>query len=214
MAIEQKMLQPSRLDERRAAQIRAIYEASFPPIERVPFEHVLDSIAAGDEILLTLEEGEAVLGFAWFRRLAELNALYLEYIAVHPAIRSQGHGAMLLEEVIRLAKARQGNLGVVLEIESPEDATGEEKAARLRRVRFYRRHGGEVVEDHGAYLMPDFTGLGSMAMKIVWIPARPEYSGYPTRDLRGWIVGLYRAGYGRDETDPFLQQILRRLPGN
>lgn len=213
MPAELKLWERALLDQSRARQVRRIYEDSFLPLERVPFDQMLASVVSGREFMLILEEGETVLGFALLRWLVELKMLYLEFIAVDRSDRGRGYGGRILRRIIELAQARPGILGVILEVDSPDDEVEEEeKAVRLRRMQFYQRHGAELVEDNGAYFMPDFTGLGSMPMKLMWIPARPAAQGYPARDLRTWLVHFYREAYGRGEDDPFLQQILHRLP--
>lgn len=211
MQIDLKRWERTRLDEKRAGQIGRIYEACFPPLERIPLAAMLDSVASGHELILTLEAGETILGFALLRWLVDLNMLFLEYIAVDPALQGQGYGGVMLQRVIEEAKTRPEILGIIFEIESPEDGSPAERALRLRRIRFYARYAAELIEDHGAYRMPDITGLGSMPMKLMWIPTQPGAEGYPMRDFRAWLVDFYQAVYGLGEEDPFFQQILLKL---
>ena len=212
MDINLKLCEGTRLDEKRAGQICRIYAENFPPLERVPQSYLLESVASGAAFMLTLEEGDVVLGFAFLQWLTDQKMLFLEYLAVDHALQGGGYGGLILKSIIDEAKTRPGILGVILEIESPEDGVKTEKALRQRRVMFYQRYAAELIEDHGAYCMPDITGLGSMPMRLMWIPTQPGASGYPQVNFRNWLIRFFQAAYERGEDDPFLQQILLKLP--
>ncbi len=107
-----------------------LYETSFPDYERRsrPAQQAAlgDSLAHGD--LLIDEEGRlAALCFYWTRA----DLLYVEFLAVDPAIRGRQLGSRIVNDLL----ARYPGYTAVLEIEPPEDEL------TCRRLRFYERLG-------------------------------------------------------------------------
>ena len=202
------------LNDIRGNQIHEIYEYSFPDGERLSFTKILENVASGRDIFYTLEENGVVRSFALVRRLSDHKMIYLEYIATNKLFRNQGWGGKLLKEIIDDLSNDKFTAGILLEVESPDDKDIrlEEKLMRLSRIEFYKKRGGIIINDGGAYRMPNFSGSGSIAMRLMWIPFSPHYQNYPIKDLRKMLTQFYADSYERGENDPLLQSIIKSIP--
>ncbi len=198
----------------RARQLQAIYDASFPPSERVPFDALANSIAAGREKLLIAEAGNRVLGLAVYRFISGMRMAYLEYIAVDPTIRSQGTGTLLMDAGKADVLREPAIDGIIFEVEAPEAADGEEKTTRERRIAFYMRRGAVRVNDRGAYRIPDFTHPGTtLPMWLMWIPLRITEVSYPLQNTAEWIGRFFQEAYGQGAYPEIMQQIIQDASG-
>ena len=126
-------------------EYRALYrhmQRDFPPGELPPYFAVRSSLKKGvyDAFFLTHEGEDA--GYAVLTAPPGLSFALLNYFAVFPAMRAQGHGTAFLQMVIQ----RAGTRTLLLEAEAPWAAkTDEERALRTRRIEFYQRAGFHVV---------------------------------------------------------------------
>lgn len=106
---------------------------------------------------------------------------YLRYLAIHPDARSQGLGPALLSDVVSQVR-RDGfrrmllpYLGVVLEVERPDDALDEEERnIRARRIAWYRRNGGRLFEEVDLVTPPMGPGLPALSYHVMFIRAAPK----------------------------------------
>jgi GNAT superfamily N-acetyltransferase len=160
--------------------LRQIYEEGFPPHERADFAAVTVERRA-DELALALvgDWGEA-RGFALLRPLGGTGWMYLRYLVVDGARRSQGLGGQLWE----LLTARLRDTGYTLlvwDVEDPDEPGCDpgDVALRWRRIRFYQRQGGELLPVTG-YRTPavapghtDWLPMRLMAAPLVTRPAAP-----------------------------------------
>ncbi len=111
-------------------EVWQLYETSFPAHERR--SRAAQLAAFGDEqahgdLLLDGNGQLAALVFYWTCN----DLLYIEFLAVHPAMRGRQTGSRIMRELL----GRYPHHTVVLEIEPPEDET------TCRRLRFYERLG-------------------------------------------------------------------------
>ena len=112
----------------RYAAAWELYETAFPANERRDGEWQARALAQDAyHMCAAAEEDGKLLAIAFYWTHGE--ELYLEHLAVEPALRGQGIGAAVLREV----RALPGKL--ILEIEKPVDAMTQ------RRQRFYEREG-------------------------------------------------------------------------
>lgn len=88
--------------------------------------------------------------------------LWLDYIAVFGEYHSKGFGGQMLGELKNLFCDA---CGIFLEVEKPD----ENVPATLRRIKFYQKHGAELVNNN--YLYPNAAGF--LPMDLYYIP----YSG-------------------------------------
>lgn len=119
----------------RTEQIRLLYESSFPPDERMPFERILQKRDSGVMRLVSVEdENGEFLGFA--NMTLCLDVLALNYLAILPEKQGRGYGTA----VIRLLRERYPDRSVVVDIE--DDAVASDNPEqRTRRRAFYERLG-------------------------------------------------------------------------
>ncbi len=110
--------------------VYAILEESFPPDERRPYSLQKQLLDRDDYQILVLRDEDSRSICAIMAVYTLEHFIFLEHFAVHAKCRSQGLGAMLLQELIR-----RTDKPVCLEAEPP--------AANLaaRRIRFYERNG-------------------------------------------------------------------------
>jgi GNAT superfamily N-acetyltransferase len=208
----------TRLEAGAAERFTRIYEASFPESEREDVELLLASVAAGQrECYLALDDG-TVVGLAVLLRLRATHVRFLEYLAVDPDGRGQGVGGRLLdrlreEPAIGGAAGGFASLGIVFEVEDPADAEGLERALRLRRIEFYRRHGADVVEGVPCFRAPNLDGEGTLAYRLMWLPARDGPIRLQSRLLHGTVEAILIESYGLPSDDPVVVAALADLAG-
>jgi hypothetical protein len=182
-----------------AAAVASIYSYSFPSRERVPFETILDDVAAGQRTLWLDDEGS---GFAITKQLStpERDVL-LEYLAVAATRRSTGIGAKLLRDV-------HAGVGgpLVFEVEDPAAFPSADSG---RRIAFYERNGAAATACKG-YRAPDMTGDGTYPMLLFTLPGGYG-AGFTEARFHELVRRIWVDGYGRDSTDPLLAQVLAGL---
>lgn len=119
-----------RLDE-----IGALYEISFPPDERMPFERMLKRCEDGSMRLISVEsESGELLGFANITLC--YDALVLNYFAIAPDKQGRGYGTAVVAEL----KKRYPERSIVIDIED-DSVEADNKEQRIRRRLFYERLG-------------------------------------------------------------------------
>jgi GNAT superfamily N-acetyltransferase len=151
------------------AELREIYFEAFPPEERLPFEEL--SAPSGGYDVTVLFDGTTVHGFAAHCPLSSFPALYLGYLAVSRARRSEGLGETLWRHLVGDVTHRSGMRGLVLEVEDPELAGAPNAEQRRRRIAFYRRVGA-VMLPTAEYCMPGMDGADDVPMRLMWAPVR------------------------------------------
>lgn len=137
------------IDEKRpeAKLVRALYQRSFPKIERVDFSLVLRCAATDRADLFAYTDGGEFVGFAFV--LLPGDYAYLLFCATKPELRSRGYGSAILKKLRR----RYPDRAIVLDIEPMSDSAPNSEQ-RYRRYMFYRNNG---FSDTG-YEMRDVTG--------------------------------------------------------
>lgn len=177
-----------------------IYEGSFPPEEKEPREVILRGVRGGAAMALVAREGSRAIGMAATTLLRDPPAVFATYLAMAPFARSRGIGGSLLEfawqvGAQRLSAMELGEAALVWEVEIPVLAgTPEDRLRRERRVEFYRRQGGVVMDL--AYRQPPLAPQAApIAMHLMY---RPHRAGM-VPDRAGQIAlaaAIYREKYG------------------
>lgn len=203
---------PTPEDERA---LTAIYEASFPPDERVPVVELLSSIAAGDRLAWVARLDGTIAGMAMIIPLDGTDVALLEYLAVDPARRSTGIGARLLGAIrAELPEARPGIESVILEVEPPDEGTADERVQRRRRVAFYTANGASAVYTDGRYRAPALGEEGTRGYDLLAFPLAPT-GGPPVIEgdrLRACVAAILRQSYDVAAGDPLVAEVVSGLP--
>ena len=141
-----------------------IYGSSFPRYEQRQPQH--QELKMGDSRFhcQLFYQGEQLLGFIFWWDCGE--QIYIEHLAINPALRGQNHGSRLLAAFCETA-----GRPVILEIDPPEDEIS------LRRLRFYQSLGfclNEHDHVHPPY-QPDCEGH---ALRVLSYPAPLDKEDY------------------------------------
>ncbi len=123
-----------------------LYRGSFPEIERLSEDALLDLTATDGVELTSYLGGGTLRGMSY--TVEGPGILYLVYLAVDPESRSMGHGS----EILSSLRERHPNSVIVLNME-PLDPGSENSEQRIRRMDFYKRNG---FRDTG-YILGDDT---------------------------------------------------------
>ncbi len=160
-------------DSQLWSQAWKLYEESFPPYERrLPEDH-LRAMQDGEfhcQVAVRRgENGAAPALLALFFYWEHGPMVYIEHIAVDPALRGQNIGSTLLGQFL----ARHVESTTILEIDPPVDEVAQ------RRLRFYR-HQGFASNDY-EYFHPSY-GTGPVhPLTILSYPraiTRTEFDGF------------------------------------
>jgi GNAT superfamily N-acetyltransferase len=103
-----------------------------------------------------------IVGYAFIYELKQLNAIWLDYIAVMKKYRNKGYGTVIFDKIIQY---NEDGLGVFIEVEIPEESHNMKN--QLRRIKFYERLGAKKL--HLSYLFP--TNNGGFPMFLYFRPS-------------------------------------------
>lgn len=115
---------------------RNLYEKSFPPEEKVPFEELVQMFDLLNTDFSAFYDGKTFIGIVLAFRFEKHN--FLLYFAVVDELRGKGYGTKILHDF--LEKYKNDN-PVVLGIESPDQEDAPNLEIRKRRKAFYERNG-------------------------------------------------------------------------
>lgn len=125
--------------EREAVYTEYMTEA-FPASELKPLAHIESLIAENHYLPYGFYEGEELIGYAYFVRTENTEAVLLDYFAVLAEKRSHGYGSRFLARIRE--ELGQSYRLLLLETENPMYAKDEaDKSMRERRMAFYLRNG-------------------------------------------------------------------------
>lgn len=178
--------------------VTVIYRAAFEAPWEMPAAELpaFAQARAGQNLLgraIAIMADGAAVGLALANYLAESNLLHLKYLAIAPACRSQGRGAILLRaaaaagEALAQTAGRDGCAGTLLEVEIPDGPPpAADRGLRQRRIAFYERHGA--------------LRTGIPFPRPPWVPAeQPDWEALllPGHAWRNILDGPMRRGLGR-----------------
>jgi hypothetical protein len=191
----------------------SIYEESFPASEREPPEVILKSVLRGVGMAFRARRQGVTFGLATTHLLKDPAAVFLVYLAVARGERSRGTGGELLQGAweagaVRLREQGLRPLGLVWEVDPPEPAV-EDAEARRRRIAFFQRHGGHLLER--PYLQPPVDGTSAVPMSLMFRAAEGEQTPVP-ETVEELVRAIYFDKYGAiNGIEPaVLQDLLRR----
>lgn len=153
----------------------SLYESAFPLNERKPREVQLRAMRSPDYFAHVFHEGDQPVGLSchWVRP----EFIYLEHIAIDPALRGRGIGARILSALLSTAVCP-----VLLEADPPETEIA------IRRIGFYERL-GFVQNAHIHHLQPPYRPeTGPVPLRLLSHPATISETLYA--HFHAWLVGM------------------------
>lgn len=205
------------LDERSLAGDAGwweLYAEAFAPEEREPRAVILKGVRSGAALAVSAEQDGRTAGLAVVHLLRRPPAVFLVYLAVSLELRGQGSGSELLRYALRAGSEALSLVHAcawVCEVTSPGvDATEEQRVYHHRLLRFYARHGGQVLAQ--PYVQPPVDGRTIVPMTLVFGPA-PGASLPDEAETDALIRAIYREKYGAVNGIPEAQldECLRRV---
>lgn len=125
-------------DESRAQRI---YEESFPPAIRAPWDQVRDH-RADEQLLVLIDPDDMVVGLSLIRHLGDNRMTFVRYLVVDSERRGAGLGGRLLTSLCNHVIS-EGDDVLLLDVEKP---IGEHADEDRRRIEFYHRHGLTLLD--------------------------------------------------------------------
>jgi GNAT superfamily N-acetyltransferase len=179
-----------------------LYERAFPSHEREPAAVILRSVVAGAGVALRGRRDGRTRALAMLHMLAEPAVAFLVYLAVDENLRGGGIGTALFEQALaegvrRVERAGLAPRGMVWEVDIPEQAASPEEAdRRRRRIRFFERLGGRLLDT--PYRQPPVDGVTPVPMRLMYrgvgdAEAAPPVDGLPVNEL---VRAIYFQKYG------------------
>lgn len=114
-------------------ELEDLNNEAFPLEERVSIERMIEFTHTGVSDLYGVYEDDLFVGF--FMTMTSKTCVYLFYLAVCASLRSKGYGGRILKLMDDLYQRQ-----IVLDME-PLDPEAPNYPQRLRRTKFYARHG-------------------------------------------------------------------------
>lgn len=145
----------------------AIYDASFPPEEKDPPDVVLKTADPSHGMVFCTRSEGRTLALATVQLLRGVPYGFLIYLAVAPECKGQGLGGALLDFASQvLESSAPACRGLIWEVDRPQDTESEaERIKRVRRLGFFQRHAGQVLE--APYLQPALDGEHVVPMHLM-----------------------------------------------
>lgn len=168
-----------------ARQAFDLYETSFPVEQRDPVGAITGMMQKqGTDHPQTLfrflvgTEANSVVALSMYTYHLPRRLGFLWYMATHPLKRSQGMGTLLFQETMSalnqdaVRAAGAPPLGMCWEVERPADAPQEaERVIRERRIRFYQRNGGILLDGIDFTAPPLAADLPPVSFYLMFAPA-------------------------------------------
>jgi ribosomal protein S18 acetylase RimI-like enzyme len=205
-----RIAQPAQLTDAQTAQLRAIWEDSFPASERGDFGEMIEDIANGTRWLFVALDADHLIGFAVLLHSIIPGVHLLEYLAIARDQRNHGLGAKLLKHLQAEIKQRGNSSGIIFEVES-DDADTDERELRARRIAFYKRNGAQIIDCVSDYRVPNLAGAGTLKMKLMWLPLAAHSTILQGSQLRDCIIAIYTQSYDLPPDHPLIQQTLEQI---
>lgn len=192
---------PSVMTSDAVGDLRRLYEAAFPPKERMQFSDLAARVDAGDLLLWLAPDGTS---FAVTRELPTPAAdVLLEYFAVLPDRRSAGIGTAALGWLVERIPAP-----IVLEVEDPAVSSDPDAG---RRITFYERFGARRVPLSEAYSMPNLETGDLLPMRLLDLIPMRRAAAWDAGAVRALVRAVWTESYDIDEQDDRLIEILEKI---
>lgn len=137
-------------------QVEGIYLASFLESQIRPTKMIIRMLQFDPNYHLILAQRyDTIVGFSLLYAFKDLNAAFLDFMAIERAYRDRGLGSNLLRYTVNASKQLVTNsIGIIFEIEREKTTEHDMNGFRHRRVSFYRRLGAKTF-DNVYYMLPN-----------------------------------------------------------
>jgi GNAT superfamily N-acetyltransferase len=207
-----------RAELARDAEWWRLYNQTFPPTSREPAEVILRSLDAHVGVALRARAADETVGLATLQLLHDPPAVFLVYLAVNPAHRSTGIGHQLFECASQLRRGTvplikgdcpPSGLGaprppstMIWELDPPSP---ENPHTCNRRLKFFQRHGGQVLPR--PYVQPPVDGVTLVPMLLMSRPVLTDHA-----EIDRLVRAIYYEKYAaiNQIPTPVLESLLQR----
>ena len=138
------------------AELRKLYESSFPKEERIPYDEIVNALDEMDIDFAGYYDGDKLLALSLVTHLERFNLG--NYLAVQKELRGKGLGEKFLRMI--LDKYKEGK-PFIIDVESPLQEDAPNLEIRKRRHAFYIRNG---LRDTGVYY--NYKGVSYSMMSL------------------------------------------------
>jgi GNAT superfamily N-acetyltransferase len=143
---------------------------------------------------------DEIVGYAFIYEFNQLQAIWLDYMAIDNHFRSSGYGAQLFRN---LTKWKKPTNGIFIEVEIPEEKEGGTRENQLRRIHFYERLGAKRLPI--PYQLP--TNDGGLPMYLYYWPNR-DVERLPKEQIQEAIAEVFTSIHSDvKHTDDILNKI-------
>lgn len=149
-------------------EIYPMFKRDFAADERKDYDHLEKLMQRGKyKMLLAKHKAfDEIIGYAFVYEVEDhkAKALWLDYMAIDMKFQNAGYGTLLLNKIAEMKQ--DGNLGIFIEIETPNSKDEATRLEQERRIKFYERLGAKRLEFN--YQLP--TNNGGFPMYLYFKP--------------------------------------------
>jgi GNAT superfamily N-acetyltransferase len=226
-----QLIELTETDSDMARQAFALYEASFPPAERVPVEamkrsiehwaHVRPENGSMSHFKIAIRD-EQVLGLSSWSYFPKPRLGFLYYLAVDPAIRGQGLGDWLLQKTLEHLPSDASICGgapprgLIWEVERPAEAAAPaERDLRQSRIDFYQRSGSRLLPQLDFLAPPLAPGLPEVPYHVMFLPSSGFQGDTASRSFHIDILEtILLEGYGIERDSTYYLNAVKSIARN
>jgi ribosomal protein S18 acetylase RimI-like enzyme len=193
-------------------QVEGIYLTSFPESQIRPTKMITHMLQFDPNYHLFLaRQYDSIVGFSLLYAFKDLNAAFLDSMAIDRAYRDRGLGSNLLRYTVNASKQLVANsIGMIFEIEREKTTEHDMNGFRYRRIRFYRRLGAKAF-DNVHYMSPNLHRGDPEDMYLMIIQNLDLVYLEKSFVIR-IIKGIYRTLYHYLDDSNLLELTIKELP--
>jgi acetyltransferase (GNAT) family protein len=193
-------------------QVERIYLASFPVLQIRPTRMIIRMLEFDPNYhLFLVRQCNTVVGFSLLYLFNELNAAFLDFIAIDTTYRDRGLGSNLLRFTLNESKLFVANsIGMIFEIERERMTEHDKNKFIQSRVKFYRTFGTKTF-DNVHYMLPNLHRGNPQDMDLMIIPNR-ELAYLEKSFVIRIIESVYRTIYHYLDDSNLLDLTTKGLP--